>query len=179
MIKILKIESGKNFKIRIAMTHSISLGARLKMAYQYLVVAGGLLKSPILLLCRLYWGWLFFQSGLQKLHGIADFAQFLEKLNFSLPYVQAYLAGLIELIGGACLMMGFASRLVAIPLAIVMLVAYINVHVEGFWALFNNPALFVAEAPFNFLLTTLIVLAFGPGRFSVDYFLEKWFFQTA
>lgn len=155
------------------------MGRKIKRLYHYLVLFGGLLKSPVLLLCRLYWGWLFFHAGLDKLRHNDVFAEFLSSLHFPFPLFQAYIAGGIECIGGLCLMAGLASRLVAIPLAIVMLTAYSTVHSESLRAIFNDPSLFVAEAPFNFLLTTLIVLAFGPGRFSLDYLLEKWVFRTA
>ncbi len=122
---------------------------------------------------------IFFDSGHTKLLNIEHFADSLQSMSFPFPVFQAYLAGLTELIGGLCLMLGFASRLVSIPLAIVMLMAYFTVHIESLKSLFTNPSLFVAKAPFNFLLTTLIILAFGPGRFSVDYLLEKMFFKKA
>ncbi len=148
-------------------------------AYQYLIFLGGLLKSPILLLCRLYWGWHFMMAGWEKLNHIEQFIQLLTHYHIPAASVQAYLAAGIEFIGGLCLLLGFASRLVAIPLIIVMMTAYSTVHVESLQALFKQPSLFVAEAPFNFLLTALIVLAFGPGRFSVDFMLERWLFSRA
>ncbi len=151
----------------------------LTKAYQALIFVGGLLKSPILLLCRLYWGWLFVAAGWEKLNTISQFAQLLENYHLHAPTFMAYLAALTELIGGFCLLIGFASRLAAIPLIVTMLTAYSTVHVQALAALFEKPSLFVAEAPFNFLLTCLIILAFGPGRFSVDYMLERWLFSHA
>lgn len=151
----------------------------LTKAYQYLIFFGGFLKSPILLLCRIYWGWSFVLSGWEKLQDISQFAQILESKHFINPYFMANLAAYTELIGGLCLLFGFASRLAAIPLIITMLVAYFTVHTESIHMFFKNPSLFVKEAPFNFLLTTLLVFAFGPGRFSIDYMLEKWLFSRA
>lgn len=148
-------------------------------AYQLLIFVGGLLKSPILLFCRLYWGWLFISAGWGKLNHISQFAQLLENHHFTNPYLMAYLASCVELIGGLCLFIGFASRLAAIPLVITMVTAYLTVHTESLHAFFQQPGLFVGEAPFNFLLTALLVLAFGPGRFSIDYMLEKWLFSRA
>lgn len=148
-------------------------------AYYYLVLLGGFLKSPLLLACRLFWGWQFMQGGLEKLGHVEEFSSLLQSLNIPLPLASAYLVCYTELIGGVCLMIGLASRLVSIPLAITMIVAYATVHIEGLKAIFNDPNLFISQAPFNFLLISLFVLAFGPGRFSVDYILEKWLFQTA
>lgn len=151
----------------------------LTRAYQALIFFGGLLKSPILLLCRLYWGWLFIAAGWEKLNNISPFATVLEQHGFSSPTSWAYLVGLTEFIGGFCLLVGFASRLAAIPLMIVMLTAYLTVHAEAVQNIFRTPSAFVAEAPFNFLLTTLLILAFGPGRFSIDFMLERWLFSRA
>jgi putative oxidoreductase len=39
--------------------------------------------------------------------------------------------------------------------------------------MFSDPDKFVQAAPFPFLLTALIVLAFGPGLFSVDALLKR------
>jgi putative oxidoreductase len=150
---------------------------KLTKAYQALIFFGGFLKSPILLFCRLYWGWLFIASGWEKLNNISHFSHFLEIYQFPIPSVMAYFAALSELIGGLCLFVGFASRLAAIPLIITMSTAYSTVHAEALHGFFQKPSLFVAEAPFNFLLTALIILAFGPGRFSIDYMLEKWLFS--
>lgn len=151
----------------------------LTKAYQALIFFGGFLKSPILLLCRLYWGGLFVVAGWEKLGNISHFAQLLETYQFPASTTMAYLAAGTEFFGGLCLVLGFASRLMAIPLIITMFTAYLTVHTEALHTIFQKPSLFVAEAPFNFLLTSLLVLAFGPGRFSIDYMLEKWLFSRA
>ncbi len=151
----------------------------LTKAYQYLIYLGGFLKSPLLLLCRLYWGVLFIGAGLGKLMDIDRFAGILHQLNFPYEHFFAYLAAGTEFLGGLCLVLGFASRLVAIPLILTMITAYGTAHAAALKAFFYNPSLFVSEAPFNFLLICLFVLAFGPGRFSLDYMIEKWLFNRA
>ncbi len=147
-------------------------------AYQYLVFFGGYLKSPILLLCRLYWGWGFMHAGWEKLMDIETFTKSLENWHVIAPAFEAYLVGYTEFFGGLCLFLGFASRLVAIPLIIEMFFAYLIAHREAL-NIFVEPHLFVAAPPFNFILTSFLVLAFGPGRYSVDYLLEKWVFHRA
>ncbi len=151
----------------------------LTKAYQHLIFFSGYLKSPLLLLCRLYWGWGFLMAGWNKLLDIDKFAQSLEQMHMFAPHFSAYLGGYVELIGGLFLLIGFASRLVAIPLIIQMIFAYFLAHHEALVALFGNPGVFVAASPFNYLLISLLILAFGPGRFSVDYFAEKWLFHRA
>lgn len=143
-------------------------------AYNSLIHFGEALQSPILFLCRLYWGWHFATGGWEKLMSPAHFSQLLASYHFPLPDFFAYLVGCCEFFGGICLVIGFVSRLAAIPLIFIMITAYLTVHVESLRHFFQSPGLFVAEAPFNFLLTCLLVLAFGPGAISVDaLFWEK------
>jgi putative oxidoreductase len=99
----------------------------------------------------------------------------LESFSLFAPTLQAYIATFIEIIGGLCLMLGLASRLVAVPLIIVMVTAYATVHLESVKSIFINPSEFVGQAAFNPLLISLFILAFGPGKYSIDYFFEKWF----
>jgi putative oxidoreductase len=132
---------------------------------------GSWFQSPILLLLRLFFGISFMYAGLGKLQDIQKFHDLLVSLNIPYPEWGAWGAALTEFIGGILLAAGFFSRFAAFALIIVMGVAYGTAHVASVQALTTNPQLFVAEAPFNFLLTALLVWAFGPGFFSLDQFL--------
>ena len=44
---------------------------------------------------------------------------------------------------------------------------------EAVSALFSNPDLFLGADPYNFLLTSLLVLIFGPGLFSLDAIVRR------
>lgn len=147
-----------------------------KHLYAMIIAFGTFLQPFILLAMRLYWGFLFFQTGLGKLSHIEDVGVFFASLNIPFPIVNAYLAAIVECVGGICLLIGFASRLAAIPLVGTMVVAYSTAHIESVRNIFENPEAFVTQAPFNFLLTALIILAFGPGAFSIDALIKKiWF----
>lgn len=54
-------------------------------------------------------------------------------LGLPAPMLLATLVGYVELIGGFALLMGFATRLFALPLLITMLVAMITVHLPHGW----------------------------------------------
>jgi putative oxidoreductase len=54
-----------------------------------------------------------------------------------------------------------------------MLVAYITADREALFSVFSDPGKFSAAAPYTFLFATLLVLIFGPGRFSLDALLAK------
>ena len=46
--------------------------------------------------------------------------------------------------------------------------AYITADRAALLSIFSDPDNFYAAAPFTFLMASLIVLIFGPGRFSLD-----------
>jgi putative oxidoreductase len=138
--------------------------------------------QPVLpLFLRLYFGWGFFKAGLGKLQNIDSTAEYFTGLDIPLPTLNAYMAGATECLGGLLLLLGVGSRVVTIPLICTMLVAYLTQHIEELrplWTLKDgsyNPAPFFKAAPFPYLLTALIVLLFGPGVFSVDRLLARFF----
>ena len=144
-------------------------------AYALLVKCGGMLQSPLLLVMRLWWGWSFFQTGKGKLMNHAGTADFFQTLGIPLPGLNAWVAASVECFGGLFLLAGFASRLTAIPLSITMIVAYLTADTEALKSIFSDTDKFISATPFLFLLTSLLVLAFGPGAFSVDRLLARKF----
>jgi putative oxidoreductase len=151
----------------------MNLAGRARGFYETLIRFGTLLQSPILLVLRLYWGWSFFQTGKGKLLKLDDIAAYFTELNIPLPKLSAILAGSTECIGGLLLMVGLCSRLVSIPLFFTMLVAYWTADHAALVGIFSDPDAFLEAAPFLFLLTSVLVLAFGPGVFSLDWLLGK------
>ena len=144
-------------------------------AHALLVKCATMLQSPLLLVMRAWWGWSFFQTGLGKLRNHADAAEFFGTLGIPLPGLNAWIASGVECVGGLFLLVGFASRLSAVPLSITMVVAYLTADNEALKSIFSDTDKFTSATPFLFLLTALIVLAFGPGAFSVDRVLAKKF----
>lgn len=143
-------------------------------AYRLLIAFGKSLRSPLLLILRLYFGITWFLTGIGKLGDIGSFVNYLEFLNVPLPTLNAYFVACIETFGGLLLAMGLLSRLVCIPLIVIMVVAYLTADSESAWQIFSNPQLFISRSPFNYLLTALLVLAFGPGKISIDYLIKKY-----
>ena len=147
----------------------------MKKFYEGLIVAGSNLQSLLLLAIRLFWGYQFFISGWGKFQNMPKVVSFFQDLGIPFPELNAYLASGVECIGGLMLLIGFGSRLAAIPLAFTMVVAMLTAHSDAIVHILQDPDAFVQQAPFNYLLTCLIVFAFGPGAFSIDYLLEKLF----
>jgi putative oxidoreductase len=140
---------------------------------------GLLLQSLFLLVVRLYWGWQFFGTGKGKLSDLSKPTAFFATLHIPFPAANAALAGATECIGGLLLVLGLASRLISIPLTVVMLVAYLTADSEALHAIFSDPDKFLNAAEFQFLFAVLIVLIFGPGVFSLDHLLSKKFSAPA
>lgn len=126
------------------------------------------IQSPFLLLVRLYWGWQFMQTGWGKVNNLGKVTDFFTSLGIPAPGLNAHFIAGLELIGGVLLILGLASRLIALPLTIDMLVAYLIADREALFSVISDPDKFYAAAPFTFLVASLIVLAFGPGKLSID-----------
>jgi len=126
------------------------------------------LQSPLLLAIRLYWGWQFVQTGWGKLNHLDRTTGFFESLHIPLPKVNAIMAGSTECLGGALLALGLFARPASIPLIFTMIVAYATADREALQSIVSDPDKFVSAAPFLFLLASLIVLVFGPGKLSLD-----------
>ena len=134
---------------------------------------GDFLKDFLLLILRLYWGWNFLIGGWTKFGNIEMVQDFFGSLNIPFPLFSAYLVAVVELVGGICLILGLFARLASIPLAITMIVALFTAHLSESSQIFENPQRFINQLPFTYLLVSLIILCFGPGRFSIDHFMER------
>lgn len=137
-------------------------------------------QDVLLLVIRLTWGFQFVQTGWGKWHDIPKVVGFFTSIGIPLPELNAYVVATTELVGGLCLMLGLFARLAPVPLIVSMVVAYLTTEQEALHALATgNPDPFFAAAPFLFLLASLLVLVFGPGKISVDHLLAKKFLPRA
>jgi len=136
--------------------------------YRLLNRASSSLASPFLLAVRLYWGWQFMQTGWGKLTDIGKVIHFFTDLGIPAPVLNAYFVSALEFGGGLLLLVGLGSRLIALPLVIDMVVAYITADREALFSIISDPDKFTAAAPFTFLVASLVVLIFGAGWFSFD-----------
>jgi putative oxidoreductase len=133
------------------------------------------LQSPFLLFVRLYWGWQLIQSGWGKLHHLSTVTDFFTSLGLPLPAQTAVFISCLEFFGGIFLAAGLLSRLTSLALTINLIVAYIIADREALFSIFSDPDKFYAAAPYTFLVASLIILLFGPGKLSLDTLLEYLF----
>ncbi|MGH7362338.1 MAG: DoxX family protein [Candidatus Methylomirabilales bacterium] len=119
---------------------------------------------------RVVVGIVFLVHGGQKLFvfGFGGVAGFLGQVGIPAPGPAAVILTAVESLGGLALLLGLFTRWAAIPLAMVMLVAILTVHLKAGFFLPNG---------YEFALTLLganVALALlGSGEASVDGMLEK------
>lgn len=143
--------------------------------YAKFAKVANLLPHPVLAVLRGYWGFQFFQTGKGKLMDLTSVTDFFTTLGIPAPHFNAIMAGVTECFGGLLLLVGLGSRLVSIPLSVTMMVAYATAHREALLGIFSDPDTFLQQEPFLFLLTAVLVLCFGPGWFSADTLVKKFF----
>jgi putative oxidoreductase len=83
------------------------------------------------------------------------------------------LVGATECLGGLLLLAGFCSRLISIPLTILLTVAYLTADLDRVKMIFSDPDKFLTADQFLFLFVVVIVFAFGPGKFSIDWLIKR------
>jgi putative oxidoreductase len=152
---------------------------KLQWAYSLLISIGDALQSPLLLFVRLYWGWQFVVDGWGKLHNLPKVIEYFGSLGLPMPGPTAYFVSILELVGGVLLALGLGSRLIALLLTGNMTVAYITGDREALLSIFSDPDKFSAAAPFTYLMASLVILIFGPGRFSLDYLIGRYWHQRS
>lgn len=126
--------------------------------------------APVaLLLLRLNMGFLFMSTGWGKVHDLASVTGFFTELHIPLPGVNAAFVSYLELVGGALLVLGLATRFIAAPLAVTMVVAIVTAKAEGIANVFDLAA--TDELTYMLVLVTLVV--FGAGKLSVDALISE------
>lgn len=120
--------------------------------------------EPIYAALRIVTGFLFLPHGAQKLFG-AFGGQQVTMAGDPLMFT----AGVIELVGGALIMVGLFTRITAFIASGEMAVAYFKAHIPmGFWPIENRGEL---AALYCFLF--LFIAARGAGLLSLDRLLFK------
>jgi putative oxidoreductase len=127
-------------------------------------------KDLPLLFIRLILAYGFFNPALMKWQDLNGIADWFREMNIPAPLISAYLSAGTEALGVMLLVLGLGTRLIAIPLSFLLLVAIIKVHwVNGFEAGNNG-----YEIPLYYLIMLFALLVYGAGRISLDYALTSY-----
>jgi putative oxidoreductase len=124
------------------------------------------------LILRLALGFVFFPHGWSKLKDPRTFSGFLEQFGVPAPTFSAWLVALLETVGAALIILGLATRVLALGLAVDMLVAILTVKIRMAKAPFSSTAQ-VQGWEFEFLLMAgaLALVFTGAGRLALDRYL--------
>jgi peptide-methionine (S)-S-oxide reductase len=131
------------------------------------------LRDPLLLALRLFIGWQFYVTGLGKVKNIDNVVVFFTQLGLPMPGPTAHFVAWVELLGGALLFIGLATRLTALVLTVNMTVAYLTADLPAVKHFFSSPDEFIQASPFAYFLISLIILIFGPGIFALDTLVRR------
>jgi len=125
---------------------------------------GEYLQSLGLFLARLAVAYGFYEPAMMKWAGINSVAEWFGSMGIPFPLLNAYLAASTETLGVVLLTLGFMTRLISIPLIIVMIVAIVTVHLPNGFSAGDNGF----EIPLYYMLFLLIFVSHGAGKFSLD-----------
>jgi putative oxidoreductase len=140
-------------------------------------------RSTILIRCMV--GGVFLWEGILKFvytnQGVGRFM----KIGIPAPGLMANFVAVLEIVGGALLISGFLTRLIAIPFVIEMVVAILSTKPalyfgtsplplppappqSGVWAVLHE-----SRSDYAQIMSVLFLLAAGPGPWSVDAILAR------
>lgn len=121
-------------------------------------------QGATLLAGRVLLSVMFILGGFAKLTAIAGTAAWFGSLGLPLPTLTTVVVGLVELLGGLAILVGFRTRIAAIVLAVFTLAATAVAHLDIADA---TQQLFFMK---NLAITGgfLVLAAFGAGSLSLD-----------
>lgn len=116
---------------------------------------------------RLILAYGFYEPAMRKWSDIGSVAEWFGSIGIPFPLLNAYMAASTELLGVVLLTLGLFTRLISIPLMVMMVVAILTVHLgSGFSAIDGG-----FEIPLYYLIFLLVLVSFGAGKASLDHFL--------
>jgi putative oxidoreductase len=152
---------------------------------RHLICGASNLQSAVLLALRLTWGWQLAESGLGTPAPHPANHRCLHRLGRAVPGRSTSTSpDPWNCSAERLLMLGLATRLISIPLVFNFIVAYAAASRDTFKEFFAGQHQkgyddFINDAAFPMLMLALIMLAFGPGKASIDYLLKRTILRSA
>jgi putative oxidoreductase len=154
------------------------------------IVPSPKMAAEATLLLRIMAGSVFLWEGILKFVYVNQGVGRFTKLGIPLPAITANLVGALEIVGGALLLAGLATRLIAIPLIVEMVVAMLSTKISlflgtsplplppspptvGMWAVLHE-----VRSEWAQLLVCAFLLRAGPGPLSLDALLARRYLRS-
>lgn len=124
------------------------------------------------LTARLILGAEFIQTGWGKLHNHPKVLAYFTELHIPAPDAQAWFVSGLEFFGGILLLLGLATRLISVPLMVVMVVATMTAKLPEL----EDPGDIVTFIEVLYFQLLLWLALRGAGLVSVDAFVARRIF---
>ena len=120
--------------------------------------------NAAVLIGRIFLALMFVLAGYSKLTAIGGTAGWFESLGLPMPTVVTVVAGLVELVGGLAIIVGYQTRIAALVIAAFTVAATLIAHMDF---ADQTQQLFFMK---NLAVTggMLVLAAFGAGAYSLD-----------
>jgi len=137
---------------------------RLKDFYLELSVLLNYFQSFSLLFARLALAYGFYEPALTKWQNFDTTIEWFGSLGIPFAPFMTLLTASIEIIGVLLLVLGLFTRLITVPLILIMVIAVLTVHFSNGFSVANNGF----EIPLYYFLFLSILTSHGAGEFSLD-----------
>ena len=137
---------------------------RFKDFYLELSVLFNYFQSFSLLFARVALAYGFYEPALTKWTNFDTTTQWFSSLGIPFAPFMTLLTASIELMGVVMLLLGLFTRLITIPLIIIMIMAILTVHLSNGFAVANNGF----EVPLYYFIFLSLLASNGAGKFSLD-----------
>ncbi len=136
----------------------------IKKTYLEFSRLGEYLKSLSLLFARLLVAYGFYEPAMMKWNDMKSVAEWFGSMGIPFPTLNAYMAASTEIAGIVLLTLGLFTRIISIPMIIIMIVAIVTVHLHNGFSAGDNGF----EIPLYYMAFLLIFFSHGAGKFSLD-----------
>jgi putative oxidoreductase len=130
------------------------------------IVTGYLTWLPPLAI-RIVVGWVFLWTGWQKLNFLPRMIQNFREWGIPAPEILTPLASGMEFVGGLLLLVGLLTRIVSIPMMVIMLVALASAK----WGDVDSLQTLLGFEEISYFVMFGYLAVAGPGPASLDHFI--------
>ena len=141
----------------------------MRTLYRKFVEGTEKLHDVQLLLFRIILAIGFYSPAMMKVKNLEGVAEWFGSMSYPFPMVSAILAMTTEVLGIVLLILGLGTRVIALPMMFVMVVAIFTTHISNGFAAGDNGF----EIPLYYFLMLFALVVYGSGKYSLDYLLGR------